>query len=84
MTKKAVLVTGARNFNLKPEMEFRIRKYLPGTVFIHGDADGADTLCHVIVQSDGHYGQSDGHTSDGSVRLVARHVTHLCSMSSEV
>lgn len=55
--KFAVLVTGARDFSMKSELQFRMRKYPPGTIFIHGDAAGADTLCHIIVQEDGHYGE---------------------------
>jgi hypothetical protein len=55
MTKKAaVLVTGSRDFTLKREVEFRMRKYPKGTVFIHGNANGADTLCLIICLEDGY------------------------------
>lgn len=55
--KRVVLVTGSRDFPKAPEIEYRMRKYPAGTIFLHGDAQGADTICRLTVERDGRYGQ---------------------------
>jgi hypothetical protein len=45
-----VLVTGARDWDNEAAMRERLSRYPAGTWLMHGDANGADTMAHLLCR----------------------------------
>ena len=53
MERMKILVCGGRDFTDMDKVRVALGDALPGTIFAHGDANGADHLCHLFATQNG-------------------------------